>query len=423
MHARIAIVTLGCKANWVDSESMAQALARAGFEIVPVEAEAEAYIINTCTVTAVADQQSRQMIRRVRRAHPQALVVATGCLGEVDIEQVEAISGIDIVFGTSNREAMLTYLVEAFVLDGHHLPQLKSPTEPQSRARAFLKIQDGCNRACAYCIIPRARGKSRSFPMSEIVADCREISRHHHEIVLTGIDIGQYGERIGPGLVDLLTALVNEPGCARIRLSSLGPKRIDEELVELMAASQGRICRHVHLSIQSGSDAVLTAMARGYATDDIVRAVERLMKAIPHIAITGDAIAGFPGETEAHHHETMALIDRLPLSGLHVFPYSERPGTRAAQMEGFVPVTMRRARAKDLRGLAQAKREAFLATLVGVSLKAIVVSRSADESGMVEAITDNGVSLRVPEGRVAYADIGRVTVTHTEGEMVFGQWV
>lgn len=422
---RIALTTLGCKANWADTEALLQALAGAGHRVVPFEEEADVYVVNTCTVTAVANAQSRQLLRRARRQNPAARVIATGCYGQTAAAELVALPEVDEVFGTADRAALVAALngaaprtALAVEEDTFGLTALK----PQSRARAFLKIQEGCDRACAYCIIPQARGRGRSMPAGEVVEACVRLSGHHREIILTGIDLGQYGRGLAGGetLDAILTRLAARADVSRLRLGSLDPLQVSEPLVRLIAG--GRICRHVHLSIQSGSDRILSAMRRPYRVADVAAAVKRLTDAIPGIAITGDWIAGFPGERDEDHAESMALLASLPLAGLHVFPFSPRRGTAAAQMSGQVPHSLRRSRAFELRSLARRKREAFLAGLIGEAFDVIVISREPGPDGTVLAVADTAVEVRLPAGTVPYGGMGNARITEVSELKVHGQW-
>ncbi len=431
---KIALTTLGCKANWADTEAISQALARTGFEIVPFDSPADAYVVNTCTVTAVANAQSRQMLRRARRGSPNALIVATGCYGEVDRDEIAAIPGVDAVFGSKDREALIAYLCGK--IDHPPLDPLPSregrrgegavgpvPISRQSRARAFLKIQDGCNRRCAYCIVPRARGRSRSMPFDDVLAACTQLSRDHREILLAGIDIGQYGRDLPgrPSLSKLVSRLAAAQGMARLRISSLDPSQIDERLIELIAL-EIKICRHVHLSIQSGSDAVLRSMARGYRARDISRVASELAARVPGIAITGDVIAGFPCETDAMHRETADLLESLPIAGLHVFPFSVRDGTRAASMPDQVAAGVKKSRAAELRGIARRARKKFLEGLIGEAFDVILTSSDTEADGTVLAVADNAVKIKLPPGGAAYGGMARAILTEVRDLEAYGKW-
>ncbi|HPM41204.1 MAG TPA: MiaB/RimO family radical SAM methylthiotransferase [bacterium] len=421
----VAFATLGCKANYVDTEAMVAACRGAGLLVVPFEDEADAYVVNTCTVTSTAYQQSRQMLRRPGRARPGAIVVAVGCAAEVDRESLAA-CGIDAVFGTKDRGAALAYLFRRLGID---LPSRESRVAshdlPQSRARAFLKIQDGCDRGCAYCIVPRARGPAVSVPPDEIESSCLALSRNHREIVLTGIDVGQYRHRLArgsdAGLLGLLARLASVEGMPRLRLSSIDPTVVTDEFASFLAASK-RVCRHIHLSVQSGSGTVLRRMGRGYGAGDIERAVILLKERVEGIAVTADLIAGFPGETDEEHRSSAELVKRLSFAGLHVFPYSEREGTPAASMPGRVEASVRKERAAELRAVARESRRAFLESQIGRPIEAIVTSRAEGAGGTVKAFTDNAVSVTLPSGAVSYGEIGAAVITSVCELEAFGKW-
>jgi len=425
---RVALTTLGCKANWSDSEAMIQALSRAGFSIVRFEEEADAYVVNTCAVTNYAGAQSRQMLRRAKRRAPGALVVATGCYGEVSRERLAELEGVDAIFGVDDRERLIEFLCERLGSAFEDSNLITSsigivPASPQSRARAFVKIQEGCDRRCAYCIVPAARGASRSMPPGEVVATLQSLSATHREVVIAGIDLGQYGRDLGrkTDLKGLVRSIKSLGGISRLRLSTLGPRDIDEELVEMIA--DGGICRHVHLSIQSGSSGVLARMRRGYAAREIERAAELLAKRVPDIAITGDVIAGFPGEGEDEHLESMQLLRRLPLAGLHVFPFSRRKGTLAERMGDQIPREVKRRRAAEIREIGRRARIAYLSGMPGKSFEVIVTSRGPDEDGNVEAVTDTSVKVRLAAGRVPYGEMGTARISDVVETEVRGLWV
>lgn len=419
---RIAFATLGCKANYADTEMMLAVCRFAGVAIVSFDDEADAYVINTCTVTAVADRQSRQLIRRPKRINPAALVVVVGCMGEVDRDFARAIDGIDAVFGTKNRDDALAFIFQKLGINASSLTNVDCDVE-QSRARAFYKIQDGCNRSCAYCIIPKARGSSKSLPPNEVRRRCLLLARYHREIVLTGIDIGQYGMDLEPewNLCSLVEFLVSDDDMPRLRLSSIDPSMVNKRMLEVIASSK-KVCRHIHLSIQSGSDRTLKAMGRPYRVVDIERAVRQLVETVPGIAVTGDIIAGLPGETDDDHFETLKLLSDLPVTGLHVFPYSPREGTRAFLMPDQVSLQQKRERAARFRDIAAKKKTIFLKSQIAAVFDVIVTSRVPDADGRVVAVSDNAVTISLPADVVAYGEMGRALVTEVNQMRVRGLW-
>lgn len=424
---RVALTTLGCKANWSDSEAVVQALSKAGFTIVRFEEEADAYIVNTCTVTNYAGAQSRQMLRRARRRAPGAIVVAMGCYGEVGRDKLAELEGVDAIFGVGDRERLVELLCERLgkPFDGSHLSVSAVgmvPKSSQSRARAFVKIQEGCDKRCAYCIVPSARGESRSMPPDEVLETLEALSASHREVVIAGIDLSQYGRDLtcGTDLKALLRRIRSHGGMARLRLSTLGPRDIDEELVGMIAG--GGICRHIHLSIQSGSDGVLSRMRRGYDAQDIERAARLLAEGVPDIAITGDVIAGFPGEGEGEHLETMQLLRSLPLAGLHVFPFSKRKGTVASRMTDQNAREVKKRRAAEIREIARCARLSYLNGMKGKSFDVIVTSRKPGDDGEVEAVADTSAKVRLPAGPVPYGGMGRARITDIMETEVRGVW-
>jgi len=418
---KIAFATLGCKVNWTDTEGILHAARHMGYEIVQLDEYADIYIVNTCIVTASAEQQSRQMLRRPKRINPNAAVIAMGCFPEVWRNRVSSIPDVDEIFGISDRDEIISWLSK-FISNDKEVNDQNIFEEAQSRSRAFLKIQEGCDRRCTYCIIPYARGSSRSIPSDEILKSCVELSRYHAEIVITGTDIGQYKfDDSKFGLQKLLNKILEKNGISRVRLSSLTPTIIDEDMVSIIASSNGKICRHVHMSIQSCSDDVLKNMGRYYASKDVIDAVDILTSSISDLAITADIIVGFPDESNSDFEMTRDILNKLPIAGLHVFPFSPRTGTEASNMTNIVSVNEMKKRALSLRKLARKKRVEFLNRLVGKRFDVIVTSKRSKD-GMVSAFTDNGVSVSFPEGNVNYGEIGSGIISNVNELEVVGVW-
>ena len=418
---KIAFATLGCKVNWTDTEGILHAARHMGYEIVQLDEYADIYIVNTCIVTASAEQQSRQMLRRPKRINPNATVIAMGCFPEVWRNRVSSIPDVDEIFGISDRDEIISWLSK-FISNDKEVNDQNIFEEAQSRSRAFLKIQEGCDRRCTYCIIPYARGSSRSIPSDEILKSCVELSRYHAEIVITGTDIGQYKfDDSKFGLQKLLNKILEKNGISRVRLSSLTPTIIDEDMVSIIASSNGKICRHVHMSIQSCSDDVLKNMGRYYASKDVIDAVDILTSSISDLAITADIIVGFPDESNSDFEMTRDILNKLPIAGLHVFPFSPRTGTEASNMTNIVSVNEMKKRALSLRKLARKKRVEFLNRLVGKRFDVIVTSKRSKD-GMVSAFTDNGVSVSFPEGNVNYGEIGSGIISNVNELEVVGVW-
>ncbi len=411
-----AIVNLGCKVNQSEMEAAARLLRAAGVPLLDPERAADLYVVNTCTVTATADEKSRAAVRRVRRANPDARVVVTGCSVEVDPAAFALVDPAARLVGNADKAAFVAELeqllqLDESPLDGPHAPLASAlPTlsgveavaaggidgiaddrASVERTRAFVKVQDGCSFYCTYCIIPRARGEERSLAPDVVLADVRRaLAAGHREIVLTGINIGTYdggwSERGSRGshvrshltLAGLVRRILDETPVERIRLSSIEPQHVDDDLLDAWVAGAPRTLPHVHLPLQSGDDGVLRRMGRRYTADDYARTVERIRERIPGVAVHADVIAGFPTEDDAAFAATVALIESLEPAGLHVFRYSARPGTPATRMAGQVDDRTRKARAAVLLAHAAGARAAFARHGLGTETRVLVETRLAD---------------------------------------------
>ena len=371
---RIAIYTLGCKVNQYETQAMEQELTARGHELVDFEQPADAYIINTCSVTAISDKKSRQMIRRARKLNPDAIVAACGCYVQTHTDEVLEL-GIDLVGGTGQRMEFLRQLLTAaekktrvLVDDALHRHEFEIlPAGGQmSRTRAMLKVEDGCRNFCTYCIIPFARGPVRSLPISEAVAQTGQLAAEgYQEVVITGIEISSWGQDLDgeKSLMDLLEAVSAAAGEMRLRLGSLEPRTITEDFCR-RAAKLTNLCPHFHLSLQSGCDETLHRMNRRYDTERFYKSVTLLREFFPGVAITTDLITGFPGETEEEFQKTLDFIRRCEFAQIHVFPYSVRPGTRAAAMEQL-PKSVKEERAARAGEVAAQLHEQYLQSCVG----------------------------------------------------------
>ena len=371
---RIAIYTLGCKVNQYETQAMEQELTARGHELVDFEQPADAYIINTCSVTAISDKKSRQMIRRARKLNPDAIVAACGCYVQTHTDEVVEL-GIDLVGGTGQRMEFLRQLLTAaekktrvLVDDALHRHEFEIlPAGGQmSRTRAMLKVEDGCRNFCTYCIIPFARGPVRSLPIIEAVAQTGQLAAEgYQEVVITGIEISSWGQDLDgeKSLMDLLEAVSAAAGEMRLRLGSLEPRTITEDFCR-RAAKLTNLCPHFHLSLQSGCDETLRRMNRRYDTERFYKSVTLLREFFPGVAITTDLITGFPGETEEEFQKTLDFIRRCEFAQIHVFPYSVRPGTRAAAMEQL-PKSVKEERAARAGEVAAQLHEQYLQSCVG----------------------------------------------------------
>jgi threonylcarbamoyladenosine tRNA methylthiotransferase MtaB len=404
VNRTVAFATLGCKTNQFESAAMEERLQAAGHRIVPFETGADLVIVNTCTVTAATDAQSRNLIRRARRLNDGCRVVVTGCYAQVDPQALLAIPGVSLVLGNEEKRDLLDLLEQGEAAPTIQVADIRRVEEAAAlplstfaeRSRAFVQIQNGCDAFCSYCIIPYARGRSRSVRPDEVVAQVRElVAAGYPEIVLTGIHIGGYGADLAPPLtlVELVRRLTAETGVQRLRLGSIEPTEISDALIETVAAAP-ELCPHFHIPLQAGDDQVLARMNRHYTTDFFEGLVRRIRARLPEAAIGLDVITGFPGESEEEFANTWRLIEALPVTHLHVFPFSRRPGTPAATMPGQLPGDVVKARAALLRGLGEAKLRAFAAGFVGQTLEVVV--EAGGVKGLCRGVSRNYLTVRFP---------------------------
>ena len=386
---KVALHNLGCKVNAYETEAMQEMLEKEGYEIVPFKEGADIYIINTCTVTNIADRKSRQMLHRARKMNPDAIVVAAGCYVQAqENEHHELDSCIDIVIGNNKKQDLIQILDEyeskcktEEVIDINHTNEYENLNLSRTgeHTRAYIKVQDGCNQFCSYCIIPFARGRVRSRSLEDVVQEVTTLSGNgYKEVVLTGIHLSSYGvdfeEQEARKKTDLLTLIlaVHEiPGIERIRLGSLEPRIITEEFAKTIAGLP-KMCPHFHLSLQSGCDATLKRMNRRYTTGEYYEKCELLRKYFNHPALTTDVIVGFPGETEEEFEESKAFVDKVNFYETHIFKYSKREGTRAAVMENQVPEQIKAERSAQLIELGAKKQEAYEKEMVGKDVEILV---------------------------------------------------
>jgi len=424
---RIAIHTLGCKVNQYETQAIERELLRRGHELVDFEDEADAYIVNTCSVTAVSDRKSRQMLRRARLRNPAAVIAACGCYAQTHPDDVAALD-VDVLAGTNDRAGFLD-LVEQAAREKTKLVHLDDALRRRAfevlpaggmaaRTRAMLKVEDGCVNFCTYCIIPFARGPVRSLPLEEARRQVRSIADEgYRELVLTGIEISSYGKdlRGEVGLIDLIELTCREAPDVRVRLGSLEPRTITRDFCE-RAARLDNLCPHFHLSLQSGCDATLRRMNRRYDTARYAGSCALLREYFDDPAITTDLITGFPGETEAEFAETLAFIERCAFADMHIFPYSSRPGTKAAEMEQ-VDKRVREARAARAAALARAMQAAYLSRCVGKRLP--VLFEGAETEGSA-GHAPNYATVRV-ENRNLQNEVRSVRILRSDGERLYGE--
>ena len=425
---RIAIYTLGCKVNQYETQAMEQELAAQGHELVDFEQAADAYIINTCSVTAVSDKKSRQMIRRAKKRNPAAIIAACGCYVQTHTDEAKSL-GIDLIGGTGQRMEFLHQLLTAAqerqtrvlvddALRRHDFEILPAGGQ-HSRTRAMLKVEDGCRNFCTYCIIPFARGPVRSLPLEEAARQTEQLARQgYREVVLTGIEISSWGQDL-PGeesLIDLLEAVSAATGAMRVRLGSLEPRTITEEFCRRASALKN-LCPHFHLSLQSGCDATLRRMNRRYDTARFTESACLLHRFFPDCALTTDLIVGFPGETEEEFSATLDFIRRCGFAQIHVFPYSVRPGTKAADMEQ-VPKNIKEERAARAGEVAAALHEKYLLSCVGKIVPVLFEQPGAP--GFYTGHAPNYMEVSAP-GENLHNCLRPVCITAVEGSVLKGE--
>lgn len=378
--ATVALETLGCKLNQAESESLARKFAEAGYRLVHPSDGADIYILNTCTVTHIGDRKSRHLLRLARRRNPNALVIATGCYAERAPEELARVEAVDMVLGNEEK----AHLLQVLGCKGMASPASALGPSPVLRTRSVVKIQNGCNQFCSYCIVPMVRGQERSLPAGEVVDEVKaRVGMGYREVILTGTQIGAYR----PSLELLVQRILAETDVARLRLSSLQPQELTPELIALWADE--RLCRHLHLPLQSGSDPVLRRMRRRYSLADYERAVAMVREAIPDIALTTDIMVGFPGETDQESEESYHFCQGMGFANIHVFPYSERPGTLAAEMPGKVGERVKKERSERMLELAREAALRFREQFLGRTMT--VLWEKEAQQGVWVGLTDNHI--------------------------------
>jgi threonylcarbamoyladenosine tRNA methylthiotransferase MtaB len=407
---RFYVKTFGCRASQADGAALESALSAKGLEQTGAAANADLVVLNTCTVTATADDELRQTVRRIHRESPEARILVTGCYAQRAPEEIAALPGVWMVAGNSHKTRIPELVSTAEPYHGQievgdifeQRDFLSSPVEDAlgGRSRPNLKIQDGCNNRCSFCIIPYVRGRSRSSPAEQVIEQVQKLAAKYKEVVLSGINLGRWGRDLDSRLrlVHLVRRLLDETPVERLRLSSVEPMDFSDELLELMADS-GRIAEHVHAPLQSGSDKVLRRMHRKYRPRHYAGRIEKARALMPDCAVGADVMTGFPGETEEEFEESRAFIEDLPFTYLHVFTYSERPGTPAAESTVQVPMEARKRRTHVLRDLAARKNREFRASMVGRTLSAVTIGSSEDDG--LTALSGNYLKIALASKREA----------------------
>jgi len=431
------IATLGCRLNQAESYAAQVQLARAGVDLVPFGEAADLSIVNTCTVTHVADQQARQMLRRAKRANPNGFVVAMGCYAQVAPDEVAAVAEVDAVIASAKSELIPQLEALGLALGDLNAAEDLNPDHPvalpTTRVRQFVKVQEGCDDYCTYCIVPFARGHAISRPPEAVVAEVQELhDRGCREVVLTGVQIGAYGRdryrRRGedlpaPGapLAALVRSILDETDVARVRISSIQPQDWSADFLELF--EDHRMCRHLHLPLQAGSDATLRRMSRRYTTTDFAALVERIRANVPDIAITADVIAGFPGETEADHKRSLAFVRQMAFADAHVFRYSPRRGTAASRMAEQVQPDVKKERSEELREAAHGSAVAFRQRFLG-SVRLVLweeeLPRTSNAQRRWGGLTDNYLRVSALSNRELLGVESPVVLTSLSGQDLVG---
>lgn len=428
---RVAVETLGCRVNTYDSEAMMELFERDGFEVVGFAEKADVYVINTCTVTNMGDKKSRQHIHRAKRQNPDAVVAVVGCYSQVNKDEVASIEGVDVVLGSRNKKEIVFYVNRAMaekrqlvhvsenIMMGARFEDL-SIKGYEGKTRAFMKIQDGCNRFCSYCIIPYARGGVSSKDPKRVIEEVRLLAAQgFKEIILSGIHIASYGQdfKEGYGLIDLLEELDGIEGIERVRIGSIEPMFFKGEAMERILAL-GKLCPHFHLSLQSGSDATLKRMNRRYTSEEYLEVVMKLRDRIPGVSITTDVIVGFPQETDEEFRETMAFLEKVKLDKIHTFKYSERKGTPAARMSGKVDPKLKDERSSLVMRLSDELEKNHVSGIVGNVVKVLF---EEGKDGVYYGYTPEYIRVRTESLKDLEGKICRVLITGSSGDTAFGK--
>ena len=417
MKRRVSFHTLGCKLNFSESSTIARQFEEGGFERVGVNDEADICVINSCSVTEHADKKCRNIIRKLHRRNPSAIIAVTGCYAQLKPQEIAAIDGVDIVLGNNDKGDLYKRVVElgsrgqaqVYSCDCEDITRFFAAFSTGDRSRSFLKVQDGCDYKCAYCTIHYARGSSRNMPIAELVAEAEKVAESGlKEIVITGINTGDFGRTTGEKFIDLLRALNEVKGIERYRISSIEPNLITDEIIEFCAASP-KFQHHFHIPLQSGSDRILGLMRRRYTSAKFADRIEKVRSLMPDAFIGIDVITGFPGETEEDFQQTYDLLARLKPSFLHIFPFSERPGTSAVDMPNKVPSYISTQRVARLEELSDALHYEFCAQGVGKEMD--VLFESAMRGGMMYGYTGNYIRVKAPYRRDLINRICRVKLS------------
>lgn len=401
MNRKVALHTLGCKLNFSETSTIGEQFLSRGYNVVDINDSADIFVFNTCTVTENAEKECRQLVRRVLRNNPEAYVIVTGCYAQLRPDEIANINGVDAVIGSNEKFRLFSVLddfnkknlacIRVSPFDSINSFGEAHSSDADSRTRAYFKIQDGCDYKCSFCTIPLARGKSRSMNPDNAVDELKKlIDQDYKEIILTGVNVGDYGKQFNLNLLDLLRQFIKIHGDFRIRISSVEPNLLTDELIDLIAGEE-KICNHLHIPLQSGNSDVLKAMQRRYSASDYENVILKAHQKIDDLGVGVDVIVGFPGETENHFIETHNFLRNLPVSYLHVFTYSERPDTKAIMLKSKVDVAERKRRNKILRTLSEKLKYNFYKNMIGKKSKVLFEHEITD--GKMRGFTSNYVKV------------------------------
>lgn len=430
-NTTVSFLTLGCKVNQYDSDAMRTIFLQQGYKAVKEEEEADVYVINTCSVTSIGDRKSRQMVRKIRRKHPQAVIAVAGCYAQIAPEIFEAMGDIDVIVGAQNRSKIVEYVEQAQkkektinavkdIMSVTEFENLYVDAEGETKTRAFIKVQEGCDNYCTFCIIPFARGKLKSRKQKDAVEEIRRlVLKGYREIVLTGIHLGNYGRDLhdGTSLATLVEELLRIPNLLRIRMGSIESVELSDDLINLIK-DEPRVCRHLHLPIQSGSDAVLRRMNRHYRLPEYKKLISELREKIPGLALTTDLIVGFPGETEENFMETLETLRELRFSAIHVFPYSQRTGTPAAVFPNQVPGDIKKDRVHRVQELEKEISKEYRKTFLQKTVHVLI---EEEKNGYFEGLSDEYIRVSITDKNVEKGRLYSVYVENLTEDGLIGR--
>ncbi len=425
---KVSTITLGCKVNQYESQAMLNQLVQGGFSVCNKDESADVILLNSCTVTSTSDHKVKQTLRRSRREHPNAVIVLTGCMPQAFPEMAEDLTDADIVLGNSNRASLLPHILQYLstrqrIID--IVPHKSNAKFEQmsvenffERTRAFIKIQDGCNRFCSFCIIPYSRGRVRSKPLEDLKAEVIQLSKNgYKEIVLTGINLSEYGEDLNLHLCDAVETVCEITGIERVRLGSLEPEQLNEDVI-MRLAKQTKLCPQFHLSLQSGCDDTLIRMKRHYTTDEYRTIVDNLRKAFSNVAITTDIMVGFPGETEKEFLQSLAFAEEIAFAKVHVFSYSQRPGTKSCDAPDQISKNIKEERSKRMTAVTSKTQKIFLMSQCGTTQN--VLAEREIEPNIYEGYTDNYTLVHFHSDKNVCGQIITVTIIKINGNTCIG---